>query len=46
MEKKQKTLLEIFAQGADYALYSFFFGKIQISLTIKKPGMYAFLMYS
>ena len=36
MEKKQKTLLEIFAQGADYALYRFFFGKIQVSLTIKK----------
>ena len=47
-EKKQKTLLEIFACAGVPIIHSigFFLGKIQVSLTIKKPGMYAFLWSS
>ena len=47
-EKKQKDSLGNFClrRGANNLLYRFFFGKIQVSLTIKKPGMYAFLWSS
>ena len=46
MKKKQKPSWKFLPRGADYTLYRFLFGKIQVSLTIKKPHMYAFLQSS